>query len=250
MGKDEPPWRGRPCRRVVKALALPLPLPRARRSNRRTAPFPPTSAISPPSPRGLIFTHIFSVISSFSKAIRALSLSVFNPCSIRGSGTLVAALPLWDIRGRLRLFVSQNDYLQHRHHCPKHLVREVVEFRQQRLTTDDPDFTDNETATGDEPPGTLPLTLASTAHPRSLHRLAVHGSSVNNLARRFSALTRGRPIQSTASWPSPLCDFAPLRLCVGTDAVKTQRRKDAKTQRRKASNRLALAAEPGAVGIE
>src|SRR6266542_3174913 len=100
MGKDEPPWRGRPCRRVVKALALPLPLPRARRSNRRTAPFPPTSAISPPSPRGLIFTHIFSVISSFSKAIRALSLSVFNPCSIRGSGTLVAALPLWVIRGQ------------------------------------------------------------------------------------------------------------------------------------------------------
>src|SRR6266542_6804503 len=83
---------------------------------------------------------------------------------------------------------------------------------------------------GDEPPRTLPLTLASTAHPRSLHRLAVHGSPVKNLALRFSAIARGRPIQSTASWPSPLCVFAPRRLCVGTDAVKTQRRDDAKAQ--------------------
>src|SRR6266496_3684158 len=83
---------------------------------------------------------------------------------------------------------------------------------------------------GDEPPRTLPLTLASTAHPRSLHRLAVHGSTVNNLALRFSGIARGRPIQSTASWPSPLCVFAPLRPCVGTDAVNTQRRKGARRQ--------------------
>src|SRR6266498_975034 len=87
-----------------------------------------------------------------------------------------------------------------------------------------------EASDGDEPPGTLPLTLARTAHPRSLHRLAVHGSSVNNLALRFSGIARGRPIQSTASWPSPLCVFAPRRLCVGTEAVKTQRRKDARHQ--------------------
>src|SRR6266542_819271 len=88
-----------------------------------------------------------------------------------------------------------------------------------------------EASDGDEPPGTLPLTLARTAHPRSLHRLAVHGSSVNHLALRFWAIARGRPIQSTASWASPLCVFAPLRLCVGTEAVKTQRRKDARHQR-------------------
>src|SRR6266540_4695997 len=87
-----------------------------------------------------------------------------------------------------------------------------------------------EASDGDEPPGTLQLTLAWTAHPRPLHRLAVHGSSVNNLALRFSGIARGRPIQSTASWPSPLCVFAPRRLCVGTEAVKTQRRKDAKAQ--------------------
>src|SRR6266496_5737434 len=96
-----------------------------------------------------------------------------------------------------------------------------------------------EASDGHEPRGTWQLTLASTVHPRSLQPLAVHGSSVNSLAVRFSAIARGRPIQSTASWPSPLCVFAPLRLCVGNDAVKTQRRKDAKAQRRKTSNRLA-----------
>src|SRR6266545_7960559 len=87
-----------------------------------------------------------------------------------------------------------------------------------------------EASDGDEPPGTLPLTLARTAHPRSLQRLAVHGSSVNNLALRFSGIARGRPIQTTASRPSPLCVFAPRRLCVGTDALTTQRRKGAKGQ--------------------
>src|SRR6266496_854777 len=72
------------------------------------------------SKRDLPGEAIFSVHSTFSKAIRALSLSVFNPCSIRGprsapsspaqplrpfvsrSTSLVAALPLWDNRGRLR----------------------------------------------------------------------------------------------------------------------------------------------------
>jgi len=88
---------------------------------------------------------------------------------------------IWDIRGRLRRFVSQN-------------------------------------------------ALSRTAHPRSPHGLAVHGSSVNNLSLRFSAIARGRPMQSTASWPRPLCVSAPLRLCVGTDAFKTQSRKGARDQ--------------------
>jgi len=57
---------------------------------------------------------------------------------------LVAALPLRGIRGRLRLLVSQNEYIEHRHRCAEDVLREVVQFDQQRLTTDDPDFTDND----------------------------------------------------------------------------------------------------------
>src|SRR6266496_2929678 len=73
------------------------------------------------SKRDLPGEAIFSVHSTFSKAIRALSLSVFNPCSIRGprsapsspaqplrpfvsrSASLVAALPLWAISGAIQI---------------------------------------------------------------------------------------------------------------------------------------------------
>jgi len=59
---------------------------------------------------------------------------------------------------------------------------------------------------------------------------AIHGSSVKNLTLWLSAIARWRARQTTASWPNPLCAFAPLRLCVAMDAAKTQSRKDAKPQ--------------------
>ncbi len=47
-----------------------------------------------------------------------------------------------DIRGRLRLLVSQNEYKQQHHRCAKDMARATLELRQQRSTTDVPDFTD------------------------------------------------------------------------------------------------------------
>src|SRR5438046_2859455 len=44
--------------------------------------------------------------------------------------------------------------------------------------------------------------------------------------------------QARASCPSPLCVFAPLRLCVETAAIKTQRRKDAKVAIHQTDSRL------------
>ena|SRR6266496_1151684 len=68
--------------------------------------------------------------------------SAFRPRAENRRTPSRAIRAIRDIRGRLRLLVSRNEYLQYRHRCAEDLVRELVEFRQQRLTTDDADFTD------------------------------------------------------------------------------------------------------------
>ena len=65
---------------------------------------------------------------------------------------------------------------------------------------------------------------------RWLQRSALQSQSRKRISDLPLSSSAVEMAQARASCPSPLCVFAPLRLCVETAAIKTQRRKDAKSQ--------------------